>query len=199
MLAWRTLAEHAPFTSMLIGDIDADRAEASRARLAAIGAPVHVFVGPAIETVSKMVACVPKRSLCFAYINPYNLELLNFELLRELARLKVDLAINFSTMDLSRNVEAEFDPDRARFDGTAPGWRQDPYILSLNRQSVPVAFFNYWRNLVEGLGFTHSREMPHVPNERGHTIYRMVFFATHDLPLRVWDDIARGPNRSFDF
>ncbi len=198
-LAARTLATHAPFTAMMVGDIDADRADASRRRLEAIGAPAQAFAGPALETVPKMVAAVPKGALCFAYLDPYNLELLDFELLRELSRLKVDLAINFSTMDLIRNVEAEFDPDRARFDGTAPGWRTDAEIRSLSRQSVPVAFFRYWRRLVEGLGFTHSREMPLVPNDRGHVIYRMVFFARHDLPLRVWDDIARGPNRSFDF
>jgi len=199
LLAWRALADFAPFTSMLIGDIDAERARASQRRLEAIGAPAQIFIGPARETVPTMVASVPKGALCFAYIDPYNLELLDFTLLSELAKLKVDLAINFSTMDLVRNAEAEFDPDRARFDGTAPGWRDDPQIKSANRQSVPVAFFNYWRRLVEDLGFAHSREMPHIPNERGHTIYRMVFFARHNMPRRVWDDIARGPNRSFDF
>jgi hypothetical protein len=100
---------------------------------------------------------------------------------------------------LVRNVEAEFDPERARFDRTAPGWRADVRIRATSRANLPVTFFSYWRQQVEALGFTHSREMPHVPNERGHTIYRMVFFATHDMPLRVWKDIAKGPNRELDF
>lgn len=199
LVAWRTLAEHAPFTSMLVGDIAPERAEACRRRLRAVGAPVQAFVGPALETVPQMVAAVPKGALCFVYLDPYNLELLDFELIRALSVLKVDLAINFSTMDLLRNVEAEFDPERARFDGTAPGWRSDAEIQTLNRSNVPVAFFHYWRRLVEGLNFTHSREMPLVPNDRGHAIYRMVFFARNDMPLRVWSDIARGPNRAFDF
>jgi three-Cys-motif partner protein len=101
-LAWRALADHAPFTSVLVGDIDPERVEASRRRLDALGAPVTGFVGPALQTIPRMVAAVPPGALCFAYLDPYNLELLDFELLRHLARLKVDLAINFSTMDLVR-------------------------------------------------------------------------------------------------
>ena len=42
-------------------------------------------------------------------------------------------------------------------------------------------------------------EMPLVRNDQGHGIYRMVFFARHDLPNRIWGDVAQGPNRSFVF
>jgi hypothetical protein len=38
--------------------------------------------------------------------------------------------------------------------------------------------------------------VPLVRNNQGHAIYRMVFFARHDLPTRIWSDVARGPNRS---
>jgi three-Cys-motif partner protein len=134
-----------------------------------------------------------------AYIDPYNLELLSFSIIEELAKLKVDLAVNFSTMDLQRNAELEFDPKRARFDGTAPGWRRDPDILNASKQNLALAFFKYWCDLVRALGFEHSKEMPLVRNEQGRAIYRMVFFARHDLPNRIWSDVARGPNRAFEF
>jgi hypothetical protein len=52
---------------------------------------------------------------------------------------------------------------------------------------------------VLGLGFKHSKEMPLVHNNDNHPIYRLVFFARHELPLRVWGDVARGPNRELDF
>jgi three-Cys-motif partner protein len=137
-----------------------------------------------------------------AYVDPYSLELLSFSILQELASLKkVDLAVNFCTMDLQRNVELEFDLKRSRFDGTAPGWREEPSVLVASKQNVKVAFFNYWCGLVRKLGFTFSREMPWVFNDRGQRIYRMVFFARegHDLPTRIWGDVAQGPNRSFVF
>ena len=124
--------------------------------------------------------------------------MLSFDILKTLAQLRVDLAINFSTMDLRRNVEFEFDPARARFDSTAPGWRDAAAIKAASRSNVAGEFFRYWCGLVTGLGFTHSREMPLVLNDRGQPIYRMVFFARHDLPNRIWDDVARGPNRSLD-
>lgn len=200
MLAWRTLAESAPFTAMLVGDLKSDRSAACEQRLKAIGAPATFFVGPAVETVKSMVPAIPRGSLCMAYVDPYSLELLSFSILQELASLKnIDLAVNFCTMDLQRNAELEFDPKRARFDGTAPGWREHPAVLSASRPNVKLEFFRYWCGLVRGLGFNFSREMPLVHNDQGHAIYRMVFFARHDLPTRIWSDVARGPNRSFAF
>ena len=152
-----------------------------------------------MDTVPKMVAAIPQGALCFAYLDPYNLELLTFELLSTLARLKkVDLAINFSTMDLARNAELEFDSDRRRFDGTAPGWQEVPAIAQSSKANMPVEFFKYWCTLVQSLGFEYSREMPLVRNDQGRPIYRMVFFARHDLPKRIWGDISRCRNRTLD-
>jgi three-Cys-motif partner protein len=200
VLAWRTLvADKAPFSKMLTGDLDSERSSACERRLKALGAPVTSFVGSASETVPRMVKEVPQGALCMAFVDPYNLEYLSFALIEELSKLKVDLAINFSSMDLQRNAELEFDPTRARFDGTAPGWRQQPSVLSASKQNVKAAFFRYWVEKVQGLGFDHSREMPLVKNEQGHGIYRMVFFARHDLPNRIWGDVAQGLNKSFAF
>jgi three-Cys-motif partner protein len=134
-----------------------------------------------------------------AYLDPYNLELLSYSMIEALARLSsVDLVINFSTMDLQRNLEMEFDPRRARFDGTAPGWRMHPPILQANSQSVKLVFFNYWRDLVGTLGFEHSEAMPLIYNDQGLGIYRMVFFARHKLPKRIWGEVARGQDPNLD-
>ena len=197
VVAWRTLNRAAtPFTSMLVGDLERTRTEACATRLMALGAPVTPFVGPAVETIHDMVAAVPRKgSLALAYIDPYNLEYLSFSIIEALAELpKVDLAINFSTMDLQRNAEFEFDPARARFDGAAPGWKDDPTIRSLSKKNVPIAFFNYWCALVKKLGFEHSQEMPLVRNEDGHPMYRVVFFARHAFPVRLWGDVAKDKN-----
>lgn len=199
VVAWRALAADAPFTQMLVGDLSPDRATACQTRLNALGATATAFPGPAEETVKAMVASVPAGSLCMAYIDPYNLELLSFSFIKTLAGLrKVDLAINFCTMDLQRNVELEFDVTRARFDHAAPGWRQHPSILKASKQNVKMEFFRYWCELVRGLGFEHSQEMPLIRNDSGHGIYRIVFFARHALPKRIWSGVAKGsdPNLS---
>ena len=203
VVAWRALAQDAPFTRVLVGDIESDRVAACEQRLLALGAPVQAFFGPAAETVHAMVAAVPVGSLCMAYLDPYNLELLSYSMIDALAQLRnVDLLINFSTMDLQRNIEMEFDPGRNRFEGTAPGWTKHPPILQANSENVKPAFFNYWRNLIErGLGFDHSEAMPMVYNNKGHGLYRMVFFARNKLARRIWGDVARSgsPNLELPF
>jgi hypothetical protein len=50
----QSVASGAPFTRVLIGDIEAERVRANQLRLAAAGATVQGFVGPATETVSTM-------------------------------------------------------------------------------------------------------------------------------------------------
>lgn len=194
LVAWReSLAGGFPFTHIFVGDKDPGRTEACAKRLRALNAPVTAFVGAASETIPNMVRAVPRGALVMAYLDPYNLTLLSFDLFQALATLpNVDIAAHFSTMDLHRNVEMEFEPGRARFDSTAPGWREDHELRSANTKSLPVKFFLYWQNLVKGLGFTCSTEMPLVRNDDGHVIYRLVFFARHDLPLRVWSDIAKN-------
>ena len=145
-----------------------------------------------------MVAAVPAGSLCVAYVDPYNLRHLSFSILTALATLRVDLAINFSTMDLRRNVDFESDPDRAGFDEAAPGWRNHVESRRTSRSGMSVEFFNYWCSLISNLEFQHSKEMPLVVNDHGSGLYRMVFFARHDFPNRIWSDVAKGSNKSFD-
>ncbi len=196
MVAWRQLEKGgAPFTKMLIGDLRGDRVHACVERLKASGADAVPFIGAAVDTVPNMVRHVPKGALCFAYVDPYNLQFLSFSLLRQLAELKVDLAVHFSTMDLLRNVDHELDPTRARFDEVAPGWRDDPKVIQSSKATLPAEFLRCWMAHVEGLGFTGAKAMPLVTNDSNHGLYRMVFFARHDLPLRIWNDVAGNNTR----
>lgn len=195
-VAWhQSKASNLPFTQMLIGDLSVERVRACKARLEAVGAPAQAFEGAAVETIPKMVASVPRGALCLVYIDPYNLQYLSFSMIEALAKLsKVDLVVNFCTMDLRRNVDAELDPDRARFDEVAPGWRQK-FGASSGKTTLGLALFNYWMELISGLGFSFSQAMPMVQNDSNREIYRLAFFARHDLPNRIWNDVARDPTR----
>jgi len=143
-----------------------------------------------------MVAETPTRSLVLAYLDPYNLEFLAFEIIRVIAALKkVDFAVHFSTMDLQRNADMELDETRARFDVAAPGWREEIGRLRPSKAQLPQAFFAYWLTLVKGLGFSFSREMPLVTSDDNAPLYRLVFFSRDKFPNKIWDDVAKGPNR----
>jgi three-Cys-motif partner protein len=194
MVAWRqSQLGHKPFSKVFVGDLDEKKLEACEARLAAANCPVTAFHGSAIDTAKKMVAAVPPRSLCLVYIDPYNLALLSHDMIKTFASLpKVDFVVHFSTMDLLRNVDAEMDPERARFDDVLPGWRTR--LALHNKSSLPSAFLDDWRASVQGMGFTCSKSMPLIYNNDQHEIYKLVFFAKHDLPMKLWRDVARSPN-----
>lgn len=192
----QSLASGAPFTKVLVGDIDGDRARANQQRLLAIGAQAESFVGPAIQTVDAMVKAVPFGALALAYIDPYNLEYLSFSIIERLTKLQyVDFAVHFSLMDLTRNIDMELDPKRDRFDHALPGWRSKVPTKVLSKASLPGWFFDEWCHAVQALGFKVSGQMPLITDGKGRSIYRLVFFSRHPLPDRIWNDIARSKNR----
>ncbi|MFG6488232.1 three-Cys-motif partner protein TcmP [Roseateles sp. BYS78W] len=197
VVAWRQSVNHkTPFTQVLVGDLDPDRAEACRRRLAALGAPVSAFVGPASDTAKDMAKAVSANALALAYVDPYNLEYLSFDIIRALGALKrIDFVVHFSTMDLQRNVDMELDDARARFDDAAPGWREKLNVKGLSKTELRQAFFDYWTSLVGGLGFTFSEQAPLVRGDRNEPLYRLVSFSRHAFPNGIWDDVAKGDNR----
>jgi three-Cys-motif partner protein len=185
----------APFTKLLVGDIDPTRASANELRLKAAGANVQSFVGPAIETVDAMAKAVPFGALALAYIDPYNLEYLSFSIIERLAKLQhVDFAVHFSLMDLTRNIDMELDPKRDRFDHALPGWRSAAPTDELSKSSLPAWFFDTWCKAITSLGFKISLQMPLITDGKGRSIYRLVFFSRHPLPDRIWSEIARSGN-----
>ncbi|USX25368.1 three-Cys-motif partner protein TcmP [Oxalobacteraceae bacterium OTU3CINTB1] len=201
LIAWQhSRLGRADFTSCLVGDLDAERARACEARLRYFGAPVEALTGPADETVDDVLKAVPSGALCLAYLDPYNLQYLDFGVIEKLAKLQyVDFAVHFSTMDLRRNVLMEFNPERARFDRTAPGWRDHIDPATFVSGHADEAFFDYWCGLVAALGFTISQRMPLVRDNANRPLYHLVFFSRHPLPNRIWGDVAQGKNREFNF
>lgn len=139
--AWREMQNDAsPFTSVFVGDLDPAKSEACAARLRVLGANVRPYAGPAVETVPQMVAATPRGSLCMAYVDPYCLTLLDFEMLRTMATLKVDLAVHFSTMDLQRNVIIDLADERDNFERVAPGWKATVDLKTTGVANIRRAF-----------------------------------------------------------
>lgn len=185
----------APFTKLLVGDIEAERSHANELRLKAVGASVQSFVGPAKQTVDEMAKSVPFGALALAYVDPYNLEFLSFSIIERLAKLQhVDFAVHFSLMDLKRNIDMELNPKRGRFDHALPGWRSFAPTDELSKKRLSAWFFDAWCNAIGDLGFKISGQMPLITDGKGHSIYRLVFFSRHPLPHRIWNDIARSRN-----
>ena len=196
MVAWRqSQISGAPFDLVFVGDLDETKALACEARLTAAGCNAKAFPGPAVDTVDKMVRAVPPRSLVLVYIDPYNLSLLSYEMIATLARLpKVDFVVHFSTMDWLRNSANARDPEHPRFDDVSPGWRER--LNNVSDASLPVALFQDWYAKIRALDFEFSRALS-IYNDSQHEIYKLVFFARHPLPLRLWGDVSKEPQMGF--
>lgn len=185
-IAWaQSVASGTPFGKILVGDLSEEKVAACAARLRAAGAPVEAFPGAAVQTVKRMVRAVPDGALCLAYIDPYDLRFLDFEILETLASLRnVDFVVNFFTSDMRRNIDKA-----GRFDEVSPGWR-DRVRADLNKGSEAAALFADWRDQVAGLKFQFSKAMPTVKNSKNSEMYKLVFFARHELPNKLWKDVA---------
>ena len=197
VVAWRQSQREprAAFTQVIVGDLNEQRAHACEARLQACGAPAHALPGAAVDTAKAALAMVPKRgSLCLAYLDPYSLEHLSFEVIRTLAALpRIDFVVHFSTLDLQRNVEVEF--DRGRFDEAAPGWQQAIDPTKVSKRRLREAFFEYWCELVRALGFAFSDRARLIRDEKNRPLYRLVSFSRSALPNGIWADVAQDPTR----
>lgn len=196
-VAWHAArSKPGAFTQMCIGDLDAQKLDACAQRLKALDASVQAFNGAAVDVVLPVLNSIPQGALVLAYLDPYNLGNLSYQVISTLARLKaIDFALHFSTMDLQRNVEIDFVANASRFDAVAPGWRDAIDVRSLSKAECRAAFFEYWCGLMEQLGFKVSERKPLVRDARQIPLYRLVFLSRNGLPDKIWDDVAQGVNR----
>ncbi|MBX9798807.1 MAG: three-Cys-motif partner protein TcmP [Burkholderiaceae bacterium] len=204
LIAWRhsqlKAAKPAEFTTCLVADLDPERAYACAKRLQTFGAFSQAFVGSAEITVDQVISKIPQKSLTLVYLDPYNLQYLDFSIIEKLAKIpRIDFIVHFSTMDLRRNVATEYNSDRVRFDQTAPGWRDHIDPKAFIRGDANEQFFDYWCSLVKALGFVISERIPLVRDEKNRPLYHLVSFSRHPLPNKIWGDVAQGRNREFNF
>jgi three-Cys-motif partner protein len=81
----RALDSPGPFTSINISDGDEELLTAATKRLNALNAPVRPVEGPASEAMPKIVRSLDQYGLHLAFLDPYNLGALSFDLFQELA------------------------------------------------------------------------------------------------------------------
>jgi hypothetical protein len=100
LVAWQqSVSTKAQFTQVYVADAHPALADAAAKRLSAVGAPVH-----------------------FAFLDPFSLGVLPFEVIRKLARLKrMDILIHVSVQDRNRNLRKCTKKSASQLDTFAPG------------------------------------------------------------------------------
>jgi three-Cys-motif partner protein len=195
--AWRmSVKGGAPFNEIFIGDADAESVHACEARLITAGAKVHAYIGKASVTVDEVLAALP-GGLHFAFLDPFNIEHLDFELIRKLsARPNIDILIHFSVMDVQRNIGGDFNLNSSRLDAAAPGWRDNLPLDALPRHEQVGAYLEYWETLVTDLTKMQvAQSKPLFVNMNHGPLYRLIHLSRHPLAQKLWNTAAMPSSR----
>lgn len=190
--AWRKSVESgAPFSKVIIGDLDEERLALARRRLEELGAPVEALVGPATDTAPKAVERMPVGALNFAFLDPYSLGALDFSVIRALAKLyRIDMLVHVSQMDLQRNFDRNAQLDQSSLDVFAPGWR-DHVDTSSTQRTARQAYFEYWKRLVSSTGVDTNAEIRLVTATDHQPLYLLLLATRHELAHKFWNAVAK--------
>lgn len=198
--AWQaSLEQSQPFSAVYIADADEARRDACEDRLRRLKAPVRVVLGNAEEATRSLVRVLNPEALHFAFVDPYSLGALSLPVIQGLAAFKrMDMLVHFSVMDLFRNLEHNLANDSNEFDNFAPGWR-DHVQLQLSGREQRRQLFEYWKDLVDGLGLEASTKLRAIKNGVQRDLYWLLLLYRHDLAEKFWNIVLRyQPNQTRD-
>lgn len=189
------------FSDLHFNDIDQEKAEALDARIRAIGGAAVVHNKPAAEAIDDIVYALNPSGLHFAFLDPYNLEFLSFDIIEKLARFRhMDMLVHVSVQDLQRNADMErYKVPGGVFDKFAPGWRK-----VVNQQqairSFRAALMEYWLAEIRKLGTMPAQGAELVVGLKNQRLYWLMFVAAHDLPQKLWKAVRNpGGQRDMGF
>lgn len=180
-----------PFTKIVSCDLASENVAALRQRTAKHGDRVAVELGDCNEIIDRLIAHVPRHGLNFAFIDPFGVAGLRFATLRALAALpRMDMLINFPTLDIRRNFSQYVAPGNTMLDqalGTDQ-WRSEITTTSQVARAPEVLV-----RQLETLGYTGTPNRTLPIMRKGAEMYRLVFVAKHDLADKIWASIIRNP------
>jgi three-Cys-motif partner protein len=177
-----------PFSEIHLGDLDPNFVTAAVARIKAAGGNAEGYVGSAEETAQQIVSRLNPAGLHFAFLDPYNLESLNWKCISALAALqRIDLLLHVSVADLQRNFDRYSSAEGSPLDAFAPGWR-DAVSLKQSQHALRAAYVEYWRNKTKELGFI-SRNAELVTGSKNQRLYWLIFLSRNEFANTLWDKI----------
>ncbi|MCA1533848.1 three-Cys-motif partner protein TcmP [Bradyrhizobium sp. NBAIM03] len=193
LVAFKAAQATVPFTEMHLNDFDAENSSALNSRIRALGGAPICYSDPADVAIDKIVAAVNPSGLHFAFLDPFNLAGLSFDIIRKLSKLKVDLLIHVSVHDLQRNLDDYSRPGDV-LDTFAPGWSKHVDPKKLSRNSFRAALMEYWLAEIRKLGKLPAEGVELVEGPTGQRLYWLVFASEHGIARKFWEAI-RDPMR----
>lgn len=189
VLAATEAMKHEAFGTIHIADLDEINVHACAARLAVRGVSgVSDYVGKAEDTAKQIVGRLSKSGLHLAFLDPYSIEAMPFQVIETLAALpRMDLVIHVSIMDLQRNVRNLIKSGRlSRF---APGWERQ-VSPNIRNDALLLEVFRYWRGLLSSLDYRVSDNIERVSGDKNQPLYWLVLASRNELGDRFWGEVS---------
>ena len=182
--------EGVPFNQVHIGDIEQNLLDICIKRLESRGENVFPYCGPAGDTSSTVASGIDPYGLYFSYLDPYNLENLPFDTIRNLSKIKrMDMLIHVSVQDLQRNLERYYKAEKSPLDVFCPGWREAVGDRAAFNSSMRAAIHGHWKRLIDECGMAPSKADELVTEGKNQRLYWLVFVSRHDLAEKLWNEI----------
>jgi three-Cys-motif partner protein len=177
----------APFTQVILCERDPENVAALRARTAKYGDLVSVVPGNCHAKIDEIIALVPPYGLNLALIDPYKLGELLFPTLAKLAQFtRMDLIINFPTMDGKRNY-AQGVPEKL---GHATGSTSIEALIRTPKDVVKGIL--QLRASLKRLGYTGYQSVaPPIRNTKNGLLYHLVHASKAGKGDAIWSSVAK--------
>jgi three-Cys-motif partner protein len=203
-----------PFDKYVFCEIDPKLLEALRARVTREykSAKVSFVPGDVNIEIGEVLAKLPapsksNRVLTFCFADPFRLDDLKFETIRQLSSRYVDFLILVPTeMDANRNERRYSQPESRILDeffGDA-NWRVEWEKAKRAREPFWGFVLKHFASRMEALKYLdQAAEQAELIRsaEKNLPLYRLAFFSRDRLGARFWKDVRRyaTPQTAFDF
>jgi three-Cys-motif partner protein len=190
----------APFTRLVLCDLDPDNIRALRERTSSAAHRVIPIEGDCNKQIDKIIEAIPEFGLNIALIDPFALQALKFSTIQRLAAFKrMDLVIHFPTADIKRNLGHK-DSTRGYLD-EALGTKDWESKISSNTDVARL--IEIFKAQLATLGYlsTQVRSQP-IKNGQNLPLYYLVYASKNPRGDKIWQSITRntpGGQRGFGF
>lgn len=200
-----------PFTRYIFCELDEEKIAALQQRVSRDFRQhdVRFLHGDANSLVDGILAQMPYphrgcKVLGFCFADPYNLENLRFDTIRQLAQRYFDFLVLIPTgMDARRNIPIYETKPGSKLDaflGTAD-WREVWREAQKGGKGAELFLTRYYSERMASLGYipTEPQETVAMRNEKNSTIYRFGFYSRHNLAKKFWQQVKKYSDDQLDF
>lgn len=191
LVAWEeSVKRKSAFTEIHIADAERPLLDAAETRLQRIGAPVQCEPGSAVDTVDRVIRKLNRYGLHLAFLDPFSLGDLPFEVVKKLAAIKhMDILIHVSGLDLQRNLDTYIAQKNLALDEFAPGWRAHVDV-SRPQRVVRAGILEHWKKLLTAEGMSTAETFERVTGSKNQPLYWLAFAARHPRAMEFWKKIV---------